>query len=419
MSAISAFKDKVDLIAGYVIEQLIKAHIRECAIKPITYEFKEHFDRRTAEELFEQAIDALIPPSHDVINTLSPIPDVLLDGRSLKRNGIRHLTIKWWNVDTITLEGEMEVSAFRRMIDSARTSRVETIQGLGLRYLGLVSEVEGMRIPAYGPLCVNNSEGEDADSRYSGRPFVPLDFQWPLDRASKPMRFLAQFRESQLPTAVQDAYGLGNGLISIFASTHTNDSEGFDPEASSSDFALFRFSLADPGYLVEIDQIDRAPPMKIVGWKEVLDTPSWPDLLSGELSLSNSAQTVLHVVNDGVLGCVNPRRIGTAIDDTDTTSLARNVEYFWGVGNLPPTTAFRAASLETFAENKLCGWPLWTRQRLWLTSHGERMQPLLQIAVGDGDFTNLGLNAIRTAHLFIDPRNPDFMKITPWTLSAY
>ncbi|TLX16177.1 DUF1963 domain-containing protein [Rhizobium sp. MHM7A] len=418
MHASPTLKEKIDAIASCIIERLIKFHIRECASKPITYEFKEHFDRRDAELLFEQAIDPLIPAAHDVINTLAPIPDVRLDGRALKNNGIRHLTIKWWNVDAITFEGEMEVSALRKMVADARLTRIDSIQQLGLTYLDLITEIEGVRIPAYGPICLQNSEGEATDSRYSGRPFVSLGFQWPKDQAARPMKFLAQFREDQLPKEVRETYGLGTSLISIFTSVQTQDDEEFDAETPSRDFAVFRFPLSGEGHLAEQTAEGQTPAMAIVGWKAVQDTPSWPDLLSGELSLSAAAQDALHAVNDGVLGCVNARRIGIAVDEADQAFVARNVDYFWGVGNLPPTAAFRGASLETFAENKLCGWPLWSRERLWMTSDGKRMHPLLHIAVGDGDFANLGLNAIRTAHLFIDPKNPDIMKITPWTLSA-
>lgn len=186
-------------------------------------EFKEHFDRRDAELLFEQAIDPLIPAVHDVINTLAPIPDVCLDGRALKSNGIRRLTIKWWNVDAITLEIEMEVSAFRKMVFDARLTRIDSIQQLGLRYIDLITEIEGMQVPAYGPICLQNSEGEATDSRYSGRPFLPLGFQWPKDQAARPMKFIAQVREDQLPKEVREAYSLGTSLISIFTSVQTQD----------------------------------------------------------------------------------------------------------------------------------------------------------------------------------------------------
>jgi hypothetical protein len=418
MSAAPTLKEKIDAIASSVVERLIKLHIRECASKPITYDFKEHFDRREAEILFEMAIDQLIPADHDVINTMSPIPDVRLDGRALKNNGLRHLTIKWWNVDTITLEGEMEVSAFRKIIVDARLTRIEVIQRLGMSYLNLVTEIEGMQIPAYGPICIQNSEGGAKDSRYSGRPFVPADFRWPVDEAARPMKFLAQFREDQLPNEVREAYGLGASLISVFTSVQTHDNETFNSESSSRDFAVFRIPLSGGGYLAEQIVEERTPAMTIVGWKAVQDTPSWLDLLSGELSLSPAAQDVLHAVNDGVLGCVNARRIGMHVDAADQVFVARNVDYFWGVGHLPPTATFRGASLETFAENKLCGWPLWSNERLWMTNYGARMHPLLQIAVGDESFANLGLEAVRTAHLFIDPKNPHIIKITPWTLSA-
>ncbi len=411
-------KDKIDAIASAVIDRLIRLHIRECATKPITYEFKEHFDRRDAEELFELAIDSLIPAEHDVIITFSPIPDVSLNGRALRSNGIRRLTLKWWNVDAITLEGEMEVSAFRKIVADARLDSIENIQRYGLRYIDLISEIEGMQAPAYGPICIQNTEGEAADSRYSGRPYVPLEFEWPKDQAERPMMFIAQFREDQLPAAVRDAYGLGSSLLSIFSSVRTQDDEPFDAETSSGDFAVFRFSLSAKGRLAVESAVGGTPAMKIIGWKAVQDTPSWPDLLSGELSMSSGAEEVLHAVNDGILGSVSARRIGVNVDEADQLFIARNVDYFWGVGQLPPTAAFRGASLECFAENKLCGWPLWSKDRLWMTNDGRRMHPILQISVGDGDFANLGLEAIRTAHLFIDPENPDILKITPWTLSA-
>jgi hypothetical protein len=418
MQASPTLKEKIDAISSLVIERLIRLHIRECATKPITYEFKEHVDRRDAEELFEQTIDSLIPAEHDVINTLSPIPDVSLNGRALKSNGIRRLTLKWWNVDAITLEGEMEVSTFRKIVADARLGRIENIQQYGLRYIDLITEIEGMQAPAYGPICLQNTEGEPADSRYSGRPYASSEFEWPRDEAERPMMFIAQFREDQLPATVRDAYGLGSSLLSIFSSVKTQDDEPFDDETSSSDFAVYRFPLSVEGRLAEQSTVGTTPAMKIIGWKAVQDTPSWPDLLSGELSMSSGAEEVLHAVNDSILGSVSARRIGVKVDEADQLFVARNVDYFWGAGQLPPTAAFRGASLECFAENKLCGWPLWTKNRLWMTNEGRRMHPLLQLSVGDGDFANLGLEAIRTAHLFIDPDNPDILKMTPWTLSA-
>lgn len=418
MQAFSTRKDKIDAIASAIIDRLINLHIRECAVKPITYGFKEHFDRRDAEELFEQAIDPLIPANHDVINTLKPIPDVQLDGRALNSNGIRRLTLKWWNVDTITLEGEMEVSSFRKVISGARLGRIENIRRHGLSYIDLISEIEGMQVPAFGPICLQNTEGEATGSRYSGRPFIPLSFEWPKDLAGRPMKFIAQFREDQLPAQVRDAYGLGSGLISIFTSVRTQDDERFDAETSSSDFAVFRFPLSSVGHLAHQDDVSTTPAMAIIGWKEVMDTPSWPDLLSGELSMSAAAEAVLHAVNDGIFGTASSRRIGVQVDDADQLIVSRNVDYFWGVGQLPPMAALRGASLETFAENKLGGWPLWTRERLWMSHEKARMQPLMQIAVGDGGFDDFWMSAVRTAHLFIDPNNPDILKITPWTLSA-
>ena len=417
MQAPLSYKDKIDVISNAVVDRLIRLHVRECATKPITYLFKEHFDRRDAEGLFADAIDCLIPADHDVINTLIPIPDVALSGRALSNNGIRRLTLKWWNVDMITLEGEMEVSAFRKVVSEARLGRIETVHQLGLSYIDLLSEIEGMQVPAFGPLCIQGTEGEAAGSRYAGRPLIPLGLEWPKDQSQRPLKFIAQFREDQLPAQVQQAYGLGSSLISIFTSVRTNDDERFDAEVSSSDFAVFRFPLSSEGNLAEHPDVPTTPAMAVIGWKEVQDTPSWPDLLSGELSMSAAAEQVLHTVNDGILGCANARRIGVGVDEADQLVVARNVEYFWSVGHLPPIATFRGASLETFAENKLCGWPLWTKDRLWMSNNGERMHPLLQIAVGDGTFDDFWMAAVRTAHLFIDPNNPNMMKITPWTLT--
>jgi hypothetical protein len=413
----SPLKEKVNVIAHHVIDRLITRHVRDCAIIPISYDFKEHFERRSAEELFENAVDHLIPEAHDVINTLVPIPDVTLDGRASKNKGIKHLVIKWWNVDTITIEGEMEVSPFRKTIAAARFERLEALEARGTTYLDLLSEIERMQIPAYGPLCLQNSHGDETSTRYSGRAYVPEGFEWPTDSSGNAMKFLAQFREDQFPRQVQEDYALGDGLISVFTSHKTLDDEVFNPEQSSQDFQVFRFLLSAKGTLIDPPDGDVTPAMTVHGWKEVKDTPSWPDLLSGELTLPDRVLNTLDCVNDGVLGAVEPRRIGVSVDQSDEAFVARNVEYFWGVGSLPPTAAFRGASLETFAENKLCGWPQWQGERRWMTHNGQRMFPLLQIAVGDGILANMGIDAVRTAHLFIDAASHT-LKVTPWTLSA-
>ncbi|MBV9774390.1 MAG: DUF1963 domain-containing protein [Gemmatimonadetes bacterium] len=144
---------------------------------------------------------------------------------------------------------------------------------------------------------VVDGDGGRADSKFSGRPYIPPSEAWPAcGNCGKPMQLFVQLNGRDLPAEAGEA--LGGGLLQFFYCTSDDphcesECEAYFPNATST---LLR--LLVPGEATGADGAEPPagmfPPRRIVGWTESPDYPNWEELDELGIELGDEEADALH-----------------------------------------------------------------------------------------------------------------------------
>ena len=145
----------------------------------------------------------------------------------------------------------------------------------------LTPDVTDLKRTAFLPETTEG-DGGVTDSKFSGRPWLAADEEWPTcPNCSNPLQLFLQLNLADLPAVEQERLG-DRGLLQLFYCTNSDplcevDCEAFFPFADSE---VARF-VEDPGADCNASAdgpADPLAPRSIVGWEAVDDLPNTEEL---------------------------------------------------------------------------------------------------------------------------------------------
>lgn len=154
---------------------------------------------------------------------------------------------------------------------------------------------------AYLPNVSNDETNETMiGSKFGGKPFINVNYPWPICTCNNKMTFFLQLNSSELPVNLEQNEKYGDGLLQFFYCTQGTECSDYSykPFSSSQHIRIISLNeLKDCQTNDKINDVEIFPLKRITGWSEKTDYITATELIETNI-VDSDAYDKLNELNE-------------------------------------------------------------------------------------------------------------------------